>query len=192
MALPDTILTSVMVHGRSPPFKSSGGAFYVIVPSGLTQLHAYKSTDPGVTAWVQQDSAGQPTGSPGFDKISVVQDGDILHIATLINDGGIEYQYNTFNMATDAWVIANELIDVSDAGGNFYWISIAVRSDGDVVVVYAGELDRVMGGDKIRVDFNIRTTGTWGGPQALDAGGDVHYGAPNCVKAETTDHVHVM
>ena len=63
---------------------------------------------------------------------------------------------------------------------------------GDVIVVYNGDTDAVMGGKKERVDVNIRTGGTWGGAVALDAGGDIHYGNPNVVKGPLTDDMHIV
>ncbi|MBW8034086.1 MAG: hypothetical protein FVQ79_00010 [Planctomycetes bacterium] len=95
-------------------------------------------------------------------------------------------------MATDSWDVVDELIDTLTNNPTNPWISISVRSDGDVVVVYAGDTDQVMGGKKERVDANIRTGGTWGGAVALDAAGDIHYGNPNVVKGPLTDDMHIL
>jgi hypothetical protein len=92
-------------------------------------------------------------------------------------------------MATDQWVVDQAIESSIDADQP--WGSIAVRSDGDVVVVYAGATDLNMGDSKERIDFNVRVSGSWGGPTALDDGGDVHYGNPVVVKGPLTDDMHI-
>ncbi len=103
--------------------------------------------------------------------------------------------YHEFSMSANTWSVTNELIDglTNNPTSPLAWISIAVRSDGDVVVVYTGGTDQVMGGTKERVDYNVRTFGgSWGGPQALaNAAADEHYGNPNCVLG-TNDIVHCV
>ncbi len=187
MALPTTITTAAGKAGHYPPFKSSAGNFYVITSGN----RARKATDP-TDSWAEQDFAGKPSNT--LTTYSAVQDGDIIHIAGFVAGGDDVYHYHTFNMATDQWVVVSEVItdnDLPDTLPTFTWISIAVRSDGDVVVVYAGDTDAEMGNEKERVDVNIRTSGTWSGPTSLDAGGDIHYGNPNCVLG-TNDFVHCL
>jgi len=188
MALPITITGITRSTGHNPPVKSSAGNFYIVERASAGDLAVFKATDPTVS-WTQQDSADRPSG-PTIFIISSVQDGDILHIATSVGSSG--YEYHTFNMATDQWVVTNQLIEDPTNRETHEWISIAVRSDGDIVVVYAGDTDQVMGGKKERVDVNVRTGGTWGGPVVLDAADDIHYGNPNCVKASGTDDIHII
>ncbi|MCH7578130.1 MAG: hypothetical protein IH822_10135, partial [Chloroflexi bacterium] len=104
----------------------------------------------------------------------------------------LSYTYHTFNMADDTWGVVNELIETPTNAPTFPWISIAVKSNGVPVVAYAGDTDQVMGGKKERVDVNVRNGGTWDGPIALDAAGDIHYGNPNVVKSPLTDEMHVL
>ncbi len=106
----------------------------------------------------------------------------------------IEYEYHEFDMSADTWSVANQQIEIPNNKPTFPWISIAVRSDGDVVVVYAGDTDQVMGGTKERVEVNVRSgsPAIWGGPVALDAAGDNHYGTPNVVKGPLTDDMHII
>ncbi len=200
MALPTTILSDVGYPGHHPPFKSSGGNFYAIATDDVvTSVHieVFKATDP-TDSWTVQDAADNPilSGSGlALECIAAVQDGDVIHIITGITGGAvINYQYHQFNMATDNWDIANETIENTENNPTNLWCSIAVRSDGDVIVAYAGDTDQNMGGKKERVDYGRREGGSWGGNVgiALDAGGDVHYGNPNVVKGPLTDDMHFI
>ena len=198
MALPFTIQTESAVRGYLPPFKSSAGNFYAVVraTSGIEAGRAvdvFKASDPSVS-WAVQDPGNNPVLGPSdkFNQITAVQEGDLLHIATRVTGGS--YTYHTFNMADDTWGVVNELIETPTNLPTQFWISIAVRSDGDVVVVYNGDTDQVMGGKKERVDANVRDfgTGLWGGAIALDAAGDNHYGNPNVIKGPLTDDMHCL
>ncbi|KKL60663.1 hypothetical protein LCGC14_2203060, partial [marine sediment metagenome] len=188
MALPITIDTSAGRKGHHPPFKSSGGNFYAVVNSSFAgELQAKKATDPA-DSWTEQDAAGNPTVN--FTGFSAVQGSDVIHIVSWTALG--TYTYHQFNMATDNWDVVDEEIDAPADDPTFPWASIAVRSDGDVVVVYAGDTDAVMGSKKERVDYNVRTGTTWGGPVSLDTAGDVHFGNPNVVKGPLTDDMHIL
>jgi len=184
MALPTTVLAAAGLGGHHPPYKSSGGAFYAVVRTDADELDVYKATDP-TDSWSVQGT--NPVHAGTILGFSTVQDGDVIHMVAW---SSAAYEYYTFNMATDAWVV-DQAIETPTNAPTFPWASIAVRSDGDVVVVYAGDTDRNMGDTKERVDVNVRTSGSWGGPVALDAGGDVHYGNPNCVLG-TNDFVHCV
>ncbi len=190
MALPTTVLSDVGLEGHHPPFKSSGGAFYSVVRVDADELDVYKATDP-TSSWAIQDSGNGPVHAGTILGFACVQDGDVIHMIAWASD---RHEYYTFNMATDLWAIDESITDtdIQTTPPTFPWASIAVRSDGDIVVVYAGETDANMGNEKERVDVNIRTGGTWGGPVALDAGGDVHYGNPNIIKASGTDDTHII
>ena len=187
MALPTTIVAGAGSGCYHPPFKASDGDFYVIVRNGAN-LDAYRATDP-TDAWTIQDVDNNPINLGSGQRHAIVQDGDNLHIAS--STGGA-YRYNLFDMAASTWTVASEAIETPANLPANHWISIAVRSDGDVVVVYNGDTDQVMGSTKQRVDYNVRTVTTWGGPQALDnAAADEHYGNPNCVLG-TNNFVHCL
>lgn len=189
MALPTTIVSDVGLGGHHPPFKSSGGDFYSVVRTDADELDVYKATDP-TDSWTIQDSGDGPVHAGTILGFATVQDSDVIHMVVWSSD---RHEYYTFNMATDQWAIDEAITDtdIQSTPPDQPWASIAVRSDGDVVVVYAGETDANMGDEKERVDVNIRTAGTWGGPVAVDAGGDIHYGNPNCVLG-TNDGTHIL
>ena len=192
MALPTTVLAEPGNYGHHPPYKSSGGNFYCIARDTSIgpgdEARVFKATDP-TSSWTEQDSANRP--NPGvsiIDGVGAVQDGDVIHMLVY---GDSAVYYYTFNMATDLWDVAATASSTQPDNPAFPFASIAVRSDGDVVTVFAGETDKIMGGTKQRVDFRVRTAGVWGGVTALDAGGDVHDGNPNCILG-TNDFVHVI
>ena len=197
MALPTTIITGGHFPGHAPPFISSAGNVYAFIQTIVTAnviMEAYKATDP-TSSWAVQDSENGPTTTSSvgtFESVSIVQLADLLYVASFALG---DYRFSIFNMATDAWTTADQLIeDVSGTPPDQSWISIAPpRTDGTIVVAYAGATDGVKGGDKQRVDYNIRSFpgGAWGGPIALDAAGDIHYGNPNCVLG-TNDGVHMV
>ena len=199
MALPSTFAFGVpAVPGYHPPFKSTSSGWFYGVGSFETGANAFlevrRSVSPDTT-WSRQDSGNAPTSDDldVYEFISAVQDGDVIHIASYQDGGAVsEYRYHQFNMADETWSVVDQTIEAPANLPTFPWISIAVRSNGDVVVVYAGSTDTVMGGAKERADYNVRTTGTWGGPVALGvAAGDVHDGNPNCVLG-TNDFVHCV
>lgn len=189
MALPTTVVAENMVGGYAPTFKSNAGNFYVVAHNSTgTVISIFKTTDPTVS-WTIQDTGDPNTSATAW---SAVQRGDLIHIAWFSNNAA--YIYAQFDMSDDTWGTGGDINQTIEDPANDptnAWISISVRDDGDVVVVYAGDTDQVMGGKKERVDVNIRTAGTWGGPVALDAAGDLHYAWPNCVKATDSDDIHI-
>lgn len=186
MALPTTILSDVGLPGYHPPYISSVGDVYSVIRADADELDVKKATDPE-DSWTLKDAASGPVHVGTLLGYATYQDGDIIHIVAW---SSATYEYYTFNMATDAWVIDELLITPSDAPTQ-PWASIAVRS-GVPVVPYAGDTDRIMGGKKERVDVAHRDGGTWTVGIALDAGGDDHYGNPNVVKGLLTDDMHIL
>ena len=188
MALPVTILAAAGVAGHQPPVKSSKGDYYVIIRASDTAIDAYKATDP-TSSFSVQDAASNPAAFATLEVLSYRQWGNEIRIATY--DGAI-YEYHVFDMSTDTWTITDEAIETPTDLPTLGWISIDSRSDGDVIVAYAGDTDQVMGGKKERVDYGRREGGTWTVGVALDAGGDIHYGNPNEVKGALSDSVHIL
>ncbi len=188
MALPIQVRSGIGIMGHHPPMKSSAGAFYCVVRSGSTTIDVFKATDPTDT-WTQSDASGRPFLPATMVGYSIVQGGDLIHIVAWTNS---LYEYSQFNMATDNWDVGGggETIDVVTDNAALFWASIAVRSDGDVIVAYNGSTDQNMGGTKERADYAIRN-GTWSAGIALDPGGDIHYGNPACVLG-TNDGVHIL
>ena len=188
--------TGLTHSGRIPIFRSSECAYYFVKRDiAGTGIDVTKSIDPHTESWAVQDGGNNPNG---FQRVSIdcVQSGDVIHMAYHVTETGDNtYRYSSFDMSTDLWVVVDEVITtLLTATAIAAYINIGVRSDGDVVVAYVGELERVHGDDKARVDVDIRTAGpdTWSGPTNLDAAGDVHYGNPTVIKSPLTDDMHIL
>lgn len=187
MALPTTIDSGVGLAGHHPPFKSNGGAFYGVVRTDADELDVHKATNP-TSSWAVQDAGDGPVHAGTILGFATIQDGDVIH---MIAWSAASYEYYTFNMATDQWVV-DQLMETPTDAPDKPWASIARRSiPAATVVVYSGDTDKSMGDSKERVDVNIRpdSSGTWSGPTALDAGGDLHYAMPACILG-TSDSTH--
>lgn len=193
--LPALVSTTNLARGYQPPYRASNGHYYAVFAAGTT-IEAFKAKDPNIEAsWAIQDGTNNPVHSGQYTHGHTVQVGDVIHIATIdsvIGDAD-DRSYHQFNMATDLWVVTDELIErPANAAYANRDISIAVRDDGDPVVFYKGDIHRNMGDDKDGVDVNVRESGTWGGPIGVDAGGDVHYGNSMIIKSLITDEMHLF
>ena len=188
MALPVTI--SGTSTGQSNyywgPFKSSGGAFYGVFVVSAT-VAVFKATDP-TDSFSEQDSGNHPTSITAAS-IWATQVSDVIHIATQAS-GGHSVEYHSFNMATDLWVTTNEGID-SNPDLGFDAVSIAVRDDGDVIVLYQGQSDRVKGTDYARIDYAREEGAGWTSGVAVSPTGDeVHYTGASVIKDPSSDRMH--
>ena len=187
MALPTTIVSDVGLAGHHPPYISSAGAIYSVVRADPNELDVKKATDPE-DSWTLKDSASGPVHVGTLLGYATHQDGDVIHI---IAWSAGTYEYYTFDMSTDTWGV-DELMETPNDSPAQPWASLSVRSDGDVVVGYAGDTNKVKGDNKERVYYARREGGTWTVGVALDAGGDIHYGNPNVVKSPLTDDMHIL
>ena len=166
MALPITIGSGTRFASASvpPPF-FVGGAVYVIVSdsSSLQQCRMYRSTDPE-SGFTEQDSANRPTQTFGISTMQAVLVGTTIHVLLCGRSGttSLEIRYCTFNTSTNQWAI-NEVAKsgTSIAGGPSQGCGIGVRSDGDVLILYEGEPEAVMGTDRQRAYIGRREGGSW-------------------------------
>lgn len=160
---------------------SRGDALYVVGESGATanKLLVRKSTDGGGT-WADVDTAGAPTLT-GLQTLAVTQDagtgnafdgGGLLHMMTQSNytapvgmtAGSHDIKYHAFDLASDSWSITNEAVmttTLNAAISTWYNGGIALRSDGDVVVVHYGDTYANMGSDWLDVVYSRREGGSW-------------------------------
>jgi hypothetical protein len=183
MALPTTIsgFATLTVGGRnvSRPFLSSGGNVYVVGwGSTTTLLRAFKATDPTDSF---SNIGTDVTLENALQVVSAIQDGDLIHVATFnaAATSAIDLRYHTFNMATDEWVITNELVveNFSVVSNAVYvgHVDIMVRSDGDVIIFYNGQSQANMGQQRERVYYARRESASWTVDVAVDDGGGTHW-----------------
>ena len=115
--------------------------------------------------------------------------GTTLHIVT----GQLRYQ--SFDVSTDA--LSNY---TTGTGGDSVLLEtvgslsldFVVRPNGDIVVIYEGATDKIMGGDKFRVDYALWNGTSWSVGNALDAAGDIHYGDVSICEGTVSNDVHLM
>lgn len=171
MALPVTISSTLFPPQNSylGPFKSSEGAFYVVIidSSSETSILVYKATDP-TSSFSEQDSSNHQSFSNTIESVWVDQEGDVLHISSQLDlqtfvgqDGRVSH--GVFDMASDSWGTketiespANAPTAVSNCG-----VSIAHRSDGDLITLYNGDTDKDMGTYYDRVDYAWHNGSSW-------------------------------
>lgn len=190
MALPTTIMARAADPGRNPVHKAPNGAFYYIGVASGGAFEAFKATDPS-DSWSSVITGGQ---SDPHESVNTVLDGDIIHIISShdTTTQGQHLLWTRFDTDSELF-FASQSIDVLDNDPTFPWCSLGEpRSDGDLIVAYAGDTDQVMGGKKERVDYARLEGGSWTAGIALDAGGDIHYGSPCVVKDSGTDKHHFI
>lgn len=171
MALPVTINSSAFVAQNyfSGPFKAPNGQYYVVIleSTGSTP-EVFMATDP-TSSFTAQDTSNNPTTTP-LSMWSYLS-GSEIYIATARADGNNpEIQYHVFDTDSDAWTTTDEEIEnTKNVDAGFESVSIAVRSDGDVIVLYNGSVDTDMGNPYERVDYARKEGGSW--TAGIDVGG---------------------
>lgn len=173
MALPTTISSTTLAARRhlGGPYISSAGNVYVILldSTDASLIECHKATDP-TSSFTEQDSANKPDLTNTVRSLASVQVSDVIHIATQENTS-LRVAYHTFNMATDAWAIKNEQVKASTTSTKGAAVDIGVRSDGDVIVSYHGDIATVTMTDFSRVVYGRRESASWTIDVAVDNGG---------------------
>ena len=201
MALPVTITgLDAGAQYNSQPFISSGGNVYVFGRDSTdeSKMRAFKATDPTSSfSNVGTDFDVDATAGVVVRNLVAYQVSDVIHIVTstaALTDSAYAIKYHTFNMATDAWVITNEAVvspstPLSTSACNH--VGMAIRSDGDVIVLYNGNSAASMGSDYRRVYYARREGGTWTVDVGVDNGGADHWDASGVVLG-SSDRMHLF
>lgn len=164
MALPVTISGAAYIQLNSFPgiYKAPNGQYYtVLVETTGNTPEVFMATDP-TSSFTAQDTGNNPTAVPISMWATI--DGADIHIAT-VQDDNPELQYHVFHTATDLWdgTIVDETVEniATRPDTTRMTCSIAVRSDGDVIILYNGDTDADMGQPYERVDYARREGGSW-------------------------------
>jgi hypothetical protein len=171
MALPVTISSSAFPAQNyfCGPFKAPNQQYYlVLLESTGSTPEVFMATDP-TSSFAAQDASNNPTATP--ESMWAYLSGSEIHIATASADGNDpEIQYHVFDTASDTWATTDEEIeDTKGVAAGFESCSIAVRSDGDVIVLYNGSIDTDMGNPFERVDYARKEASSW--TVGIDVGG---------------------
>jgi hypothetical protein len=194
MALPVTVDANMAFPNRNyflGPFKSSAGAIYVfgIDTADTNAQKAWKATDP-TDSFTIQDEVGSPTDSD--DTLWCDQEGDLIHTVRFNDSGASSLSYARFNMATDNWDEANTSIDsitnqpaVADQS-----CSIAIRSDGDRIVLYNGSTEKVHGTNYDRVVYAWWNGSSWSSNNAVSPTGGADDWTGSVIVRGSADRMH--
>ena len=198
MAIPFSLSDVFFIHPLGGPFKS-GTSFYIVAqdastPSAIKVLKA-DSDDPS-SGWTEQDSSNRPVEASAFpyQSLHAVLDGTTLHIVS--QSGTVaDVEYHTFDCSLDTWSVTSESVTTAPNAPSSSFCSIAVRSDGDVIVAYAGAVQANMGTNYDRVDLARRESASWTTDISIDNLGktttEMRY--PFVVMADqTNDRAHIF
>lgn len=175
-------------------------AFYSFLKHDTREdtLVVYKATDP-TSSWSAVSGSTYVFDGPILS-YKVEQAGDDFHVAVTGGRKGNQdefyfVKYLRFDPGTDAWDIDEEQVDDNDARTNFPSVdankqscAIAVRSDGDVVVMYASENDA--GALHVAdISYSRRVSGSWtrGVSVASDSG---THEIPGVIVLGVSDRIH--
>ncbi len=189
MALPTTVSTNAGEKGYQPPIQSSGGDFYIVaMRETTTDVEVFKATDP-TDSWSNQDAGNRPIHGEDVTGFTYdVYDNQIFIIAW--GDDG-RFEHYSFDMDDDTWGTDELMRNATGDPPAHPWASIAIRSDGDLIVAYQGEFDEDMMDDWQRTDY-ARKEVSWTTGQGINQGGDNHYGNPLVVKSSDSDQMHFL
>ncbi len=174
--------------GRMKPHHRAGAVYAFFRGIGASEgddLIVQKTVNPDTTDFTELTFISVP-GSNSISGIATWQspdDDDIVHIATT---SGTDVKYSRFNMATDAFVTSFEAVTGAVTIDVFATkvCSIAVETDGSVIIEYQAATDNNMGA-KQRVDYAFKPIGgSWTSNVALDDGGAVNYHCGALVRGE--------
>lgn len=178
------------------------GGYFDSGSSERIRLLVRKAADPSKGNWTNVDESNGPNwtgGSPGiaYNDDHLILDhcivGNTLHIvySYAANTGSNDLYHSSVNLDTGTWGTQNTLeTGIDTSYGRAAYATIEAWGASNIMIAYTGHRDKIMGGDKGRVDYAYWNGTSWSAANALDAAGDIHYGSPNMCKASTTNEYH--
>ena len=115
--------------------------YAIMLARGGSEIVAMKaSSNPSVDAnWSNQGGSvvlAQRGHINPVKSMWVYEDGSDLHVATQQLNGRVAY--HVFDPGTDTWTTSDEFVVTNNPNVGFEACSIALRSDGDVIIGYSG------------------------------------------------------
>jgi hypothetical protein len=170
------------------PFKSRAGNYYIFGWYSLTRyyLDVWKATDP-TSSWTRQGYDSDNEVASYTPPLWCCQEGDVIHIAfagflaDVAELGGLAY--TSFDMSNDTWGATTEVDAAADL--TTASCSIAVRSDGDIIILYNGARDS----GYARVDYAYYN-GSWTSGVAVDNGGATTHWYGSVIVKGDSDRMH--
>ena len=166
--------------------------------STMGVLKATDASDP--TNWAAVVTSAFPQGEfSGPQTISTVQVGVKIHTLFLQDAAGgqMGIYYSRFDMSLDEWdeidttqieVLITQILETPDNS------SLVVRSNGDIVVTFSGEEEKVHGTNFDRIHFSVSSDGgqTWSAPVSLQQGAEINRRGGLIVHNDQTDDSHLL
>jgi hypothetical protein len=185
-----TTIPPILYNGRiyvfNQYYRDYGDVSFGVVKSG---------TDPSTGKWTHLDTSNEVVITTGFnmESTSASRGIDAVVVGTTVHcviRFPTRIDYKAFDLSTETWGTSTTVTSSlgADYGEN---IGITVKANGDILVIYNGATEKVMGGDKGRVDYARSTNNgsSWTADVALDAAGDIHYGSPGCRNGDVSNYV---
>ena len=147
---------------RHGPFEYNSNLYGVFIDATNNHVEVWKSTNSGAS-WAEADSANHQSATGGTLGADTVQVGSTLYILNSRNSGaGATWRVRTFSMSTDTWgaEVDSGIQDFPNVSG-IDTAFLAVRSDGDYIVLHNTSTQSVMGNPYRRVAYSRYEGGAW-------------------------------
>ncbi len=111
--------------------------------------------------------------NPGVTSIWAFEDDSDIHVATMTVGGRIEY--HVFDPGTDTWTLLHDFVDMTPNTDETTQkgVSIALRSDGDVIVLHTEDLFAAAN----EIHYARKESGAWTRSQDVESGASSYSGA---------------
>jgi hypothetical protein len=154
-----SIATLSPINYWAGPFVDGNDNIYVVCEN----LSVYKAgSNPLVDSWTAQDTSNEPT-SDTTAGVGSWQDGTKIHIVHWDATSG-QFRYSVFRTSddtnNDTWGTIDQTIEAPIDPGTAR-CAITIRSDGDIIVGYNGDKDKIHGTSYDRVDYAREEGSGW-------------------------------
>lgn len=155
-------------HGRqiAPPFLASSGRIYVVGMAG-NNSNTIQVRRTGTSDTTFANSLSWSPDGTTVHAYDVFQRGDILDIVAVVDSSGapVIYYRELTLAASDSWGTAQSFTPSVTNNPLYHKALIAAQADGDLIVVYHGDSNKVKGTNYQRAFFQYSQNGgsTWSG-----------------------------
>jgi len=186
LAVPPRLLggTFVETPGRIGPWQATNGDLYFVMEpaESFNVLMVVKSSDGGIS-WREVDGGNRPA-TDDLEGFATALAGNTIHMLHQISEAVHYHSFRTSDHPTapDTWAIRDEAVAAPAGEPPVQAASVAVRSDGSVVSVYAGPE---------KIHLKIRSpAGEWDTEIVIDEGSPPDLSGPELVLG-ANDVVHL-
>ena len=171
MAMPVTV-TGLLANAASMettcgPFVTAAGNVYVF-GRGTTGnlLRAFKNTNPTTNSFTNVGTDVTTTSTEDILGCVGVQQGNLIYV--IVSDGNavttVSIRLNIFDTSSDTWTTTNEAVTTGFtvlALSTPNAMGVAIRSTGDLIVIYNGPVKNISAANRETVYYGRRVAGVW-------------------------------